>query len=168
MSASPISLEASIRTCKVISGWANRIQSDRFQNPNLMECPVWNNLDSAGREVNQYSFYTKSAGCNLPMDRVAIENTLRPKYFEYVNLDASGLNGNNMSSYDAATRTKDYMEHFSGQSPNFGLQLSANSKTVCPNYSYTKAIAQESQNNRMTQSLNEGFRANQIRAASGF
>ena len=30
-----ISLEGSVRTCKVNTAWANRIQSDRFENPNL-------------------------------------------------------------------------------------------------------------------------------------
>ena len=35
MSSYP-SLEGALRTCKVDTGWAARIQSDRFENPNLM------------------------------------------------------------------------------------------------------------------------------------
>ena len=46
-----ISLEAAIRTCKVDTGWANKVESDRFLNPNNMMCPIWTGVDSAGRSV---------------------------------------------------------------------------------------------------------------------
>tara|TARA_Y100000389_G_scaffold150211_1_gene149740 strand:- start:7566 stop:8255 length:690 start_codon:yes stop_codon:yes gene_type:complete len=87
-----VSLESGIRTCKVVTGWANKVQSDRFQNPNLMVCPVWNGLDAAGRQACPDSFMTKRAGCNSAQDRVVVENNVsRPQYMEYVNLDASGI-----------------------------------------------------------------------------
>ena len=41
--------DLALRTCKVNTGWANRLESDRFQNPNLMVCPTWNGMDNAGR-----------------------------------------------------------------------------------------------------------------------
>ena len=41
-----ISLEASTRTCKVDTASAARIESDRFLNPNLVVCPVWNGFRS--------------------------------------------------------------------------------------------------------------------------
>lgn len=92
---SAISLENSIRTCKVdANAWASRMQSDRFQNPNIMVCPLWNGVDSAGRPVHPYSFAQKRPGCHSAMDRVLVENDLRPQYAEYVNLDAMGLQGN--------------------------------------------------------------------------
>jgi hypothetical protein len=90
---STISLEGSIRSCKVDNAWADKLQSDRFLNPNNMVCPVWNRVDTAGRPVCRDSFYTKSAGCNSAADRVNIENKLRPQYIEYVNLDAAGIKG---------------------------------------------------------------------------
>ena len=34
-----ISLNGSLRTCKVEQGWANRIQSARFQDAEQMMCP---------------------------------------------------------------------------------------------------------------------------------
>ena len=88
-----ISLEASIRTCKVDQGWASRVESDRFLNPNLMVCPTWNGVDQYGRFVQPDSFYTKNGGCNSASDRVLVENALRPMYAEYVTLDAKGLEG---------------------------------------------------------------------------
>ena len=91
---SPLSLEKNIRTCKVNTGWASRNQSDRFQDPNLMVCPTWNHMDNAGRLVCANSFYTKRAGCNSALDRVAVENTVsRPQYMEYIQLNAAGIKG---------------------------------------------------------------------------
>lgn len=88
-----VSLEGSIRTCKVHAGNADRMNSDRFLNPNLMICPAWNGVDSTGRVVCKDSFYTKRAGCNSATDRVLVENALRPQYIEYVNLNAAGIRG---------------------------------------------------------------------------
>lgn len=89
-----ISLENSIKTCKVDDAWASRVQSDRFLNPNNAVCPVWNGLDSAGRPVCVDSYATKSGGCNNANDRVVVENHLRPNYIEYVNLSSRGYEGN--------------------------------------------------------------------------
>lgn len=91
---STISLNKSVRTCKVNTGWAERIQSDRFENSNLMMCPVWNQRDLTGRSVCSDSFNTKREGCNSPLDRIDVENYLRPQYMEYVTLDAAGIEGN--------------------------------------------------------------------------
>lgn len=88
-----VSLEASLRTCKIDQGWADRMQSDRFQNPNNLVCPLWNGRDTAGRVVCPDSFYTKNAGCNSAEDRVYVENSLRPQYSEYINLSFSAIAG---------------------------------------------------------------------------
>lgn len=87
-----LSLQGSVRTCKVDQGWANKVQSDRFENPNLLVCPIWDGMDQYGRYVNPDSFYTKAPGCSSAEDRVYVENDQRPKYFEYVTLDAAGIN----------------------------------------------------------------------------
>ena len=42
MSAGSVSLESAIRTCKVDTAYAAKIESDRFLNPGNMVCPVWN------------------------------------------------------------------------------------------------------------------------------
>jgi len=88
-----ISLEGSIRTCKVDTAWASRLESDRFLNPSVMVCPAWTGVDTTGRPVCADSYFTKREGCNSAMDRVMVENGLRPQYIEYVNLDASGIRG---------------------------------------------------------------------------
>ncbi|VVB54444.1 Uncharacterised protein [uncultured archaeon] len=92
--AANISLQKSVRTCRVDSGWAPRIQSDRFENSNSMMCPVWNERDLTGRKVCADSFWTKREGCNSATDRISVENGLRPQYMEYVTLDAAGIDGN--------------------------------------------------------------------------
>jgi hypothetical protein len=86
-----ISLLGSINVCKVNTGWADKIQSDRFENPSNLLCPLWNGQDNFGRFVHPDSFVTKNAGCNSADDRVRVENFLRPQYMEYVALDAAGF-----------------------------------------------------------------------------
>lgn len=86
-----ISLQGSIRDCQVDTGWAERLRSDRFENPNQMICPVWSGRDLLGRPACSDSFYTKLEGCNTPLDRVAVENELRPHYMETITEDAYGF-----------------------------------------------------------------------------
>jgi len=116
---SSLSLEASLRTCKVETGWANKVQSDRFLNPNNMLCPLWNGVDNAGRDICPQSFVTKSAGCNSASDRVVVENHLRPNYTEYVTLSAGGIAGPNTKP-SALVRTNglNQVHNLTGQ---FGL-----------------------------------------------
>ncbi len=90
---SNISLLGSVRTCQVDTSYANKLQSDRFLNPNEMSCPTWAGTDSTGRRVCADSYVTKSAGCNSSEDRVVVENGQRPQYMEYINLSANGIDG---------------------------------------------------------------------------
>jgi hypothetical protein len=96
-----ISLLGSINVCKVNTGWADKIQSDRYENPSNLLCPLWNGQDNFGRFVHPDSFVTKNAGCNSADDRVAVENFLRPQYMEYVALDAAGFQAPLYSSGDS-------------------------------------------------------------------
>jgi hypothetical protein len=170
---SSLSLEAAIRTCKVDSGWANRVQSDRFLNPTNMVCPVWNGMDTAGREVCPDSFVTKTAGCNSAEDRVLVENDQRPQYMEYVNLSAQGFgsdlyadtmpwqNMGNSNNNQAAVR--------SGPGyGNFGEQMSSNTLAPCAYSQYSQAMSQNAYENRKAQALQEGFYGNRSRTLSGF
>lgn len=93
MSGGYTSLESSIRTCKVNTGNANRIESDRFLGfPDKKTCPPFLGTDLTGRAICPDSFMTKSAGCNTPEDRIYIENTVsRPHYYEYINLSPRGM-----------------------------------------------------------------------------
>jgi hypothetical protein len=93
-----ISLEKSIRTDKVNVDRAAQLQSDRFLNQSKALCYSWTGLDTTGREVCQNSFAQKSAGCNLSDDRVDVENDLRPRYYNYANLSAYGLEAPNSTT----------------------------------------------------------------------
>ena len=131
-----ISLEGSIRTCKVDTAWANKMESDRFLNPNTMVCPVWNGYDTSGRSVCPDSYYAKTAGCFSAADRVNVENDLRPKYIEYVNLDAAGIRGGQqckMSGIKADTILhQQSMNDVHKQTGQFGLTTGYN-QYIYPN-----------------------------------
>ena len=93
-----MSLESSIRTCKVDPANSTRIQSDRFLNPRNAVCPVWDGLDAAGRLACPDSWYTKREGCNSSADRIGVENVLRPQYMQYIS-STLGTSYNNNSPY---------------------------------------------------------------------
>ena len=148
-----ISLENSIRTCKVDTAWANKLESDRFLNPNNMVCPPWNGVDTAGRPSCEYSYNTKTAGCNSAGDRVNIENGLRPQYIEYVNLDAAGIRGgldcntsNNPTNPDTICHrnvidaTHQYTGQF-GYNTGFSQNIAPNCLS-CQNYPSQRAYGQ--------------------------
>jgi hypothetical protein len=109
-----ISLESSIRNCKINTGWANRAESARFLDPAMMMCPLWNGLDTAGRPVCRDSFVTLRAGCNSATARTDVENALRPQYFSYIGLNASAKN-----------------KALSSSTGNFGKQLGAYVQPTC-------------------------------------
>jgi len=89
-----ISLQGSLKTCKPNQGWAQRLQSDRFEDPENMVCIPWGGKDNVGRSAYEDSWRTKTAGCNTPLDRVSVENRLRPQYMEATSTDAYGFRAN--------------------------------------------------------------------------
>ena len=165
-----LSLEASVRTCKVDAGWASRIQSDRYLNPNAMSCVTWNGFDTAGRQVCADSYMTKREGCNSADDRIVVENALRPQYIEYVNLDAAGIAGDAPVQYphDEEKMRNARLNDINQISGNFGLQFGANVDPKCANYPYADAKAVQGNQLARAAALSEGFKAHQMRRASGF
>ena len=189
-----VSLESGIRTCKVVTGWANKVQSDRFQNPNLMVCPIWNGVDTAGRRACPDSFMTKRAGCNSAEDRVMVENNVsRPQYMEYVNLNAAGIAapiyGNTLPYQQEVARSKDAMSvlpsknrlGITGQFGNGG-GFTAETLKGCngmgssagpSGYNQTYPMehyhmAHHHQNNRQAASMQTGYGSYNRRQAAGF
>ena len=79
-------------TGKVPPGIQNSMKGREILFPENMMCPLPNGLDNSGRPVCEYSFYTKSAGCNSATDRTMIENDLRPQYGEFLT-NAYGIQG---------------------------------------------------------------------------
>lgn len=172
MSSGAISLEAAIRTCKVDTAWANKVESDRFLNPNNMVCPLWNGMDTSGRMVCPDSFATKSAGCNSPEDRVVVENNVtRPQYMEYINLNAGGVSGNIYGSsapwvvQGERTRQLRNVNNLTGQ---FGNQFGAEVYPSCGAYPYNNAMSQESQKQREDQAEQVSKESYEYRRHSGF
>ncbi len=159
-----LSLQASVKTCQVNVGWANRMQSDRFQNPNNMVCVPWNGYDLTGRRVAPDSFYTKTPGCNSAEDRVLVENDQRPKYFNYVTLSAGGLDGNiygNVSAQvDSANRDQWLASRKNitgGFNNDFDANTYANQKN-CTVGAYERSMAQLAYNGRAQNALQNGFK----------
>lgn len=135
-----VSLQGSIRGCRVDAGWADKIQSDRFENPVLMSCPVWNGADTYGRQVCPDSFWTKTAGCNSSGDRIYVENALRPQYIEYITLDAQGIQGNfyEQDSDQRATAISNLSKVTGSVGVGYGSVIASN----CGAYRYDDAQAQ--------------------------
>jgi hypothetical protein len=167
------SLEAALRTCKVDTAWANRVQTDRMFNPNNMVCPVWNGMDNAGREVSPDSYYTKSAGCNSAEDRVLVENDQRPQYMEYVNLSAQGFQSdiyeNTMpwENISNTTANSNAVKTCPGYG-NFGIQMSAQETAPCSYNQYSQAMAQQARDNRLVSNAQNQYLGSNFKTCSGF
>lgn len=166
-----LSLEASVRTCSVNTGEANRIQSDRFFNPKNMVCIPWNGINNKGQSVCPDSYYTKTPGCTSAEDRVEVENAQRPKYINYVTLGAQGIDGH-IYGNETAQANSMARQHFDSQrndhTGNFGLQWSANTDyTGCSVNAYENAMASMSQNNRNKSAMQNGYMSYNNRRASG-
>jgi hypothetical protein len=155
-----ISLEGSIRTCKVDTAYANKVQSDRFLNPSLMMCPVWNGVDTTGRQVCVDSFNTKRAGCNSAEDRVMVENSVsRPQYMEYINLSANGIEGSiygNTMPWNSVGQTNQELNAINNVTGNFGSQFGATTYPGCNYYPYEQAQSQMKNPAAMPQQLMDG------------
>jgi hypothetical protein len=167
---SSLSLDASIRTCRVEAGEATRIQSDRFQNPNNMICIPWGGQNSKGQSVCADSWYTKRAGCNSALDRVSVENYLRPDYADYINFNMAGLKGNiygNQSSWEESGDATKYEQDRYKYTGSFGNQFQSSNIGTCGLNAYSNAMAQKAKRNRQAASQNNGFNSNQKRMYSG-
>lgn len=173
MSAGSVSLTSAINICRVGSGEADRIQSDRFLNPNNMVCPTWSGYNLTGQAVCPDSFYTKSAGCNSALDRVTVENVLRPDYSSYVTLSMGGLKGEIYGNPSARKQVDDRQKMLDGievSEPFFGQNLNAEirSSSSCGINAYEKTMALGAQRNRQAGGLENYTRANLYKQRAGF
>ena len=149
---SSLSLDASLRTCKVDTGKANNMESDRFLNPHNMACIQWNGYNLKGQAVCPDSFYTKRPGCNSALDRVDVESDLRPDYAAYVNLNMSGIEGaiygkpdNNSNTWQRSGHANKYLESRRTVGGGFNNDFQATNYDTCRGNSYEVAMAQEAQ-----------------------
>lgn len=168
--AGNVSLEASIRTCKVDPAYASKVQSDRFLNPYTMICPLWNGFDSAGRPACPNSFNTKSAGCTSAQDRVEVENYQRPQYVEYVNLSSGGIDGSfynpTMTLANTAQANCD-LYNVNNITGNYGLQFASSVYPGCGLGAYTRGMQQNAEALRKYSMLNNSYASNVMKNVSG-
>jgi hypothetical protein len=167
---SSLSLNASIRTCSVETGEASRIESDRFLNPNNMVCIPWNGYNNKGQKVCADSWNTKTAGCRSAMDRVSVENHLRPDYAAYVNLNTAGIQGDiygNATAWDESGSANAWQESRNHITGNYGNQWGSTNYQTCGLNAYENAMSQTQQNNRGAAFANNAFQQNQYKQAAG-
>ena len=168
---STISLESSIRTCKVDTSYANKIESDRFLNPQNMVCPTWHGYDSAGRPACLNSYNNKSRGCHSAVDRVSVENDVsRPQYVTYLPLDVAGIKGDIYGTTHSSNlyNTNNNLRAINEVTGNFGGQRGATTQPGCGTYSYKRAMAQEAQSGREQQSSNSVYSMQSYKTLGGY
>lgn len=174
---SSISLSGSLKTCKVNTGWADKIYSDRYFNTQTMACPMWNGQDMYGRQVSPDSYKIKSMGCSLPADLTGVETAQRPSYFQYINLDATGLNGglNYVGNADAGMGTleRQYVKNIVGTGAyGLGGAIQRNCNTCglvnSPVVASNRLTAAANQQRRMRNIRLMNARAQRTRNSIGF
>ena len=169
---SSLSLDASIRTCKVETGEAIRIESDRFLNPNNMVCVPWNGYNLKGQRVCADSFYTKTPGCNSALDRVSVESFLRPDYAAYINLNMQGIQGDiyggdNPSTHDEAREANEWSNSRNKITGSYGNQWQSSNYMTCGLKSYENAMERVQKEGRMGSAANNGYKYRANRGCGG-
>jgi hypothetical protein len=188
------SLTAQIVSGQVDTAIAAQLFSNRIQDSNAMMCPLWTGTDLAGRPVCKDSFYTKNAGCNSALDRIEVEDSLRPRYAEFL-LDARGIVGvgadyGNNSAVGRGSVKGPLGESVARrrrgvnlQGGNFGVVLpseyaggkslnqlsvdAANGYQGNPMYSSAQEMAMSAQNRRMAQNLAVGYQMKEAQMYPG-
>lgn len=168
-----IGLTSSILGPKFIVGDESRIQTNRIQNPDAMMCPVWGGTDLSGRQVCDDSFNTKREGCSSSLDRIKIENFLRPAYTNFVTISATGITGqdanygSNLSISESGYADAD-RKRVSANNGRFGLVSGAES--IIPSsqkmevaranaFQSADGNAVRAQNNRTAQNASIGYKS---------
>lgn len=166
---SSLSLNASIRTCKVEAGEAVRIESDRFLDPSKMVCIPWNGYNSKGQAVCPDSWNTMTPGCRSAMDRVGVENHHRPHYASMINLNTAGIYGDiyNPTAWKEAGQANLYAESRDKLTGSFGNQWQSTNYGSCGMNAYENAMAQVSQSNHQASFTNNAYQQNSYQQAAG-
>jgi len=167
MSAGVPQLTGATRNCKVNTGWASRIESDRFLNSQEMMCPAWSGYDTAGRAVCANSFVHTRAGCSPASYRITVENALRPQYAEFINLDAGGFQSPALYSdslpYQQEGLRQQNLNNVNNLTGNFGTQFGSklNTYTACCKTGGHDAAMSQMQRAGQYNTLSAGVQARQ-------
>jgi hypothetical protein len=167
-----ISLESGIRTCKTGVENAERAASARFLNPNYVVAPRWNGYDTVGRPVCEDSFMTKTPGSSSAQDRITVENNVsRPRYFEYITLNPSGMVGdfygtNSFANVNAVEAQRDRDDKFK-LTGNFGIQSASVIRSGCSGGGANRQYAQYNTDMRNRQASGHAANSFAYKAFSG-
>jgi len=139
-----VSLQSALRTCTVDHNKTHSSHSARWLDPSQNVCPVWHGKDSLGRDAHPNSYKNKAAGCHHPSDRVDVENSHRPKYFQYTTLHAGGLDGGGDHGYAQPHNTTVDTVHANVGSfgHNYGNHLKTGSSGANTRFLHSAATAQ--------------------------
>ena len=111
-----LSIYNNIRSSKVTTGNAVLFQSTRTFDDDAKVCPARSNVSDYGViGVPRDSINTLTAGCYSALNRITVENLLRPSYSEYLNASAISIPG---VGSDSATANFAYQS-----SPYYDTQL---------------------------------------------
>lgn len=92
MSTTP-SLSSAITNPFAAQSIAHSLQSARTLNPAQTLCVPWHGRNNKGQQVCADSHVTKSPGCDSALDRVHVENGLRPTYANMITISPIGYTG---------------------------------------------------------------------------
>jgi hypothetical protein len=130
---SNLSITAAVRTSKVNPGNAPEYHSMRLWDSSAQVCPTRANVSDSGVvgvARDSIDTYGQFNGCFSPLDRITVENALRPRYAVYLNadsIDTPGVGDEDLSSAAplgniAANNQLPYDTRW-GNSHQFGQQL---------------------------------------------
>ena len=159
---SGVSIYTAVRTAKVNSGNANQYQSMRIFDPSAQVCPVRSNVSDSGVvgvARDTIDTYGQANGCYSPLDRITVENSLRPRYAIYLNADAIDVPGvgdeDLMSSANpGAPNNVPYDTRF-GNGQQFGQQLPGAQMRPTVKYSSMKPASAQVAGNAQLNEANQ-------------
>ena len=166
-----LSLAKNVQTCKVNTGAANVMMSQRFENKNDMLCPKFNGHDNAGRRVCKNSFVTRTSGCDSAEPRIIVENNQRPNYSDYVTLNIKGITGPLYGSTNMYTSTMNIQNKSLAQSRKVGGHFGGQTnkaQSACSISPEADAMAQIAAKKRARGIAKLGARSENFRKRAGW
>lgn len=139
---SGVSIYDAVRVSKVNVGNAPMYAGMRSFDPSAQVCPARSNVSDSGVVgVARDSIQTYTAGCFSPLDRITVENNLRPRYSVYLRASAindPGVGDPNLTAANPDAQGGPYDSRF-GNGQQFGQQLPWNE--MIPQVKYTSMHA---------------------------
>lgn len=150
---------SALKISKVNPGAAPQYLGMRTFDPSAQVCPVRANVSDSGVigvARDTIDTYGQANGCYSPLDRITVENNLRPRYAIYLNADAinvPGVGDDNLPTYNSSAQNSVPYDTRFGNPSQFGQQLPTMAPTV--KYSSMQAASQAVAANKQIQEANQ-------------